>query len=121
MQPGQRVRSHHDGQLGFLEEDETGYVVRIDRRVMKGYEPERVPYSPNDWYPDTKPLFDEGTKNMICYAADLAYRNAKGDMTGKDWRSLGDAGRARVKGGPKAGDPIRQKLWQTIYDLLEKA
>lgn len=117
MEPGKRVRSVNDGQLGFVEQDGEDLMVRLDRPSGAGG---RVPYNPALWVEDVVPKLTDMARAAICYAADRAYREQRGEYNVPDWRALGDSGRARVLEGPKkAKDPFRMKLWNAVKSMLE--
>lgn len=120
MQPGQRVRSLNDGQIGHIvtlsQAEGGGIGVQLDRR-----EKTIVPYRPGRWAPDEKGRLTPIQVASICYAADAGLRLARGEYGVKEWRTLPEPDRLEwLSGPPKNADAERLKLYAAVRGAFPK-
>lgn len=108
--PGRRVRSTNDGQIGYLEEQADGSLaVRLDRRG----EQRVVPFRASEWAPDLEPQLTPIQLARMVYGINRELKIANGSYanTIAEWHSLRDQERVAW---------LRRERWEPVLAQLKK-
>lgn len=119
MRNGDRVQARSDGQLGFLEEDESGaLIVRLDRPAQAR---QVVPYDASNWLPARQERFTNLQVSRICYASDREIRLVRGEYGVPGFHEMKDQQRQKMLNGPVNADDLRREIWEWMRARLERA